>query len=79
MCRDRRSGESSFLHYTQVLQEVLLPRLSTVDLFRLSCTSNAMQRWLLNTPVALWQVKSTAVHADVCLMSAQACPVADLR
>ena len=47
---------SIFLTRTEVLQQVLLPCLSVADLFRLSCTSTAMQQWLLGTPTKLWQV-----------------------
>ena len=45
----------------ETLQYVLLPRLSAVDLFRLACTSKAMQHWLLSTSPHLWLVRSSRI------------------
>ena len=51
-----RDGAINFLGSTEVLQQVLLPRLTAVDLLRLSLSCKAMQSWLLSTPPDLWQV-----------------------
>ena len=53
-------GDQLFLAATETLQHVLLPHLSAVDLFRLACTSKAMQQWILSTPVNLWQVSEAS-------------------
>ena len=50
------TGEHAFLACMETLQHVLLPQLTARDLFMLSCTSRAMQQWLLNSPPHLWQV-----------------------
>ena len=50
------SGVPMILACTEVLQEALLPLLSARDLFLLSCTSRAVQHWVLDRPVQLWQV-----------------------
>ena len=47
----------------ETLQYVLLPHLSAVNLFRLSCTSRAMQHRLLSTPPHLWLVP---IHTLAC-------------
>ena len=50
-------GERGFLNCAEVLQHTLLPLLPASTLFRLSCTSRGLQRWLLQTPPNLWQVQ----------------------
>ena len=55
-----REGPSALFSgaFSGLWEDVLLPRLSAVDLFRLSCTCRTMQLWLLHTPNRLWQVGS---------------------
>ena len=53
---EHRWGRDRFLASAVVLQEVLLPRLSAVDLLRLSLSCKEIQAWLLNIPPRLWQV-----------------------
>ena len=52
----RHGGETLFLASTEVLQQVLLPRLAAADLLRLSLCCKEMHSWLLSTPPDLWQV-----------------------
>ena len=53
-----RGGANLFLGSTEILQEVLLPRLTAADLLRLSLSCKAMHSWILSTPPGLWQVSS---------------------
>ena len=48
--------DHGFLASSEILESVLLPLLSARDLFKLSCTSKGMQKWLLGTSSHLWQV-----------------------
>ena len=52
----RQARQCRFLTCTEVLEHVLLPRLTARDQCKLSCTSTAMKHWLLGTPTRLWQV-----------------------
>ena len=52
----RMRGQDCFLAHAEVLQDVLLPRLSAVDLLRLGATCTGVLSWILNTPPSLWQV-----------------------
>ena len=58
-------GERGFLACAEVLQHTLLPLLSASTLFRLSCTSRGLQKWLLQTPPSLWQVQSCRLGSVV--------------
>ena len=54
--RSRQSGQNPFLAGAEVLQHVLLPHLSAVDLLQLSLCCKGVQAWLKGTPAALWKV-----------------------
>ena len=55
-CRPSHGGQHLFLAATEVLQQVLLPRLSPASLCRLSICSKGLRSWLRGTPPELWQV-----------------------
>ena len=58
-----RGGEALFLGSTEVLQVVLLPHLSAVDISRLGLCSKGLRSWVSNTPVELWKVSLLAPKA----------------
>ena len=49
-------GQQLFLASSEVLQHVLLPRISAPDLLRLGLTCKPLLSWVLSTPPSLWQV-----------------------
>ena len=53
-------GQQLFLASSEVLEDVLLPYLSAVDLYRLSMGCKGLQSWLLSLPPTVWQV--TLLH-----------------
>ena len=54
------AGQEAFLAAAHALERAMLPQLSAVDLFCLSCTSRAVQQWLLSTPPCLWKVSPSS-------------------
>ena len=53
-------GQQLFLGSQEVLQHVLIPRLSAADLMHLGLTCKAVHSWVVSLPPALWQVSCTA-------------------